>query len=121
MLLRALVNMDPYTFAEDLAVELNGDDENDQRSAEEVLLTTIDGLADDKLTGFALHLALAGHRGIPKEGEADYLAEAEVAFAPKDKAAPAKKATKKMALVGPQKSKKPTHPKTPTKKPAKAA
>jgi ParB family chromosome partitioning protein len=102
-LLRALINMDPYSFADDLAVEFNGDDENDQRCAEEVLLTVIDGLDDTKLTGFAVHLALAGHRNIPKEGEADFLAEAAAVFLPKEKPASAKKAPK------------------PTKAPAKAA
>ena len=105
--------MDPYTFADDLAVEMNGDDENDRRSAEEVLLTAIDGLADDKLTGFALHLALAGHRSIPNEGENDHLAEAEAVFTPKEKLATVKPAKKKMALV----KSKATQPKA-TKKPA---
>lgn len=90
-LLRALVNVDPYTFAYDLAVEFNGDDENDQRSAEEVLLATIGGLADDKLTGFAVHLALAGHRNVPRKNELDFLTEAEAVFAPKDKPAAGKK------------------------------
>ncbi len=92
MLLRALVNLDPYTFADDLAVEMNGDAHDDRRSADEVLLTAIDGLADDKLTGFAVRLALAGHRGIPPDGEADYLTEAVAVFAPKQETkAPAKK------------------------------
>jgi ParB family chromosome partitioning protein len=99
MLLRALVNLDPYTFADDLAVEMNGDAHDDRRSADEVLLTAIDGLADDKLTGFAVRLALSGHRGIPREGEADYLIEAEAVFAPKQKTPPAKAPAKKPAAV----------------------
>ena len=97
VLLRALVNLDPYTFADDLAVEFNGDDENDQRSADEVLLAVIGGLTDDKLTGFALHLALAGHRGIPREDEFDFLTEAEAVFAPKEKPAAGKKTPAKAA------------------------
>jgi len=96
MLLRALVNLDPYTFADDLAVEMNGDAHDDRRSADEVLLTAIDGLADDKLTGFAVRLALAGHRGIPGDGEADYLTEAAAVFAPKQET---KAPTKKPAAV----------------------
>jgi ParB family chromosome partitioning protein len=48
---------------------------------EEVLLSVIDGTADGKLTAFALRLALSGHRGIPREGEPDFLAEAEAVFA----------------------------------------
>ena len=82
VLLRAIVNLDPYTFADDLADDLAGENENEQRTAEEVLLSTIDNLTDDGLTGFAIRLALVGHRGLPREGEFDFLAEAEAAFAP---------------------------------------
>ncbi len=70
------MNLDPYTFAEDIA------DENEQRSAEEVLLSTIDNTADDKLTRFAIRLALSAHVGIPRENELDFLSEAEAVFAP---------------------------------------
>jgi ParB family chromosome partitioning protein len=116
-LLRALVNLDPYTFADDLAEDIA--DENEQRSAEEVLLSVIDGTTDNKLTSFAARLALAGHRGIPREHELDFLTEAEAAFLnpkPKTKAAkkqpapakkeptsikPAKAATKKKAKAEP--------------------
>ena len=52
-LLRAIVNLDPYTFADDLAEDTA--DENERRSAEEVLLATIDATADDKLTRFATY------------------------------------------------------------------
>jgi ParB family chromosome partitioning protein len=117
VLLRALVNLDPYTFADDLAEDIA--DENEQRSAEEVLLSVIDGTTDNKLTSFAARLALAGHRGIPREHELDFLTEAEAAFLnpkPKTKAAkkqpapakkeptsikPAKAATKKKAKAEP--------------------
>ena len=80
VLLRVIVNLDPYTFADDLAEDIA--DDNEQRSAEEVLLSTIDHTADDKLTRFALRLALAGHVGIPREGGFDFLTEAEAVFAP---------------------------------------
>ena len=84
VILRALVNLDPYTFADDLAEDMA--DENEQRSAEEVLIALIEGTGDDKLTSFAVRLAVAGHRGIPREGEFDFLAEAETAFlSPKPK------------------------------------
>ena len=91
VLLRAIVHLNPYTFADDLAVEVNGDDENDQRSAEEVLLSTIDNTADNKLTRFAL----SGHVGIPRENEFDFLTEAETVFAPPQpkKSSKAKKPT----------------------------
>jgi ParB family chromosome partitioning protein len=94
ILLRAIVNLDPYTFADDLAEDITEANESEQRSAEEVLLSTIDATADDKLTRFALRLALAGHVGIPREGEFDFLTEAESVFVPPqtEKKATAKKA-----------------------------
>ncbi len=114
VILRALVNLDPYTFADDLAAEVSEDPDNDRRSAEEVLLTAIDGTADDKLTSFAARLAFAGHRGVPRENEPDFLAEAETAFLspkPKKTIAPRKQT--------PAKKKAPTLVK-PSKTPAKA-
>ena len=78
VLLRAFINLDPYTFADDLAEEMAED--RDDRSAEEVLLAALDSTADDKLAGFAVRLALAGHRGISRENEPDFLTEAEAAF-----------------------------------------
>jgi ParB family chromosome partitioning protein len=87
--LRALVNIDPYTFDD---VAENFADKNNQQTSEEILLSTIDGLPDDKLTGFALRLVITAHIPIPREGELDYLAEAETAFAPPQ---PKKTATKK--------------------------
>ena len=106
VLLRAIVNLDPYTFADDLAEDIAADNENEQRSAEEVLLSTIDATADDKLTRFALRLALAGHVGIPREGEFDFLTEAETAFAsqPPKKAA-IKKAKQPTPIESPEKAK----------------
>ncbi len=113
VLLRAIVNLDPYTFADDLAEDIA--DENEQRSAEEVLLSTIDNTTDDKLTRFALRLALSGHVGIPRESEFDFLTEAETAFAPHQ---PKKNSSSK-------KAKKPTPIKAsqaaPTPKPKKTA
>ena len=100
VVLRAIVNLDPYTFADDLAEDIAAENENEQRSAEELLLATIDATADEKLTAFALRLALSGHVGIPRENEFDFLTEAEAAFAapqPKKKAPPAKE--KKPTLV----------------------
>ena len=118
VLLRALVNVDPYTFADDLATDISEyaehDNNQDRHSPEEVLLSVIDGTADDKLTGFAVRLALAGHRGTPREGELDFLSEAEAAFlTPK----PKKSATKK-APAAAKKQPKPilTAETTPTKK-----
>ena len=80
VLLRAIVNLNPYTFADDLAEDIV--DDNDRRTAEEVLLATINATADDKLTRFAIRLALSAHVPTPNENEFDFLAEAEVVFAP---------------------------------------
>jgi ParB family chromosome partitioning protein len=92
ILLRALVNLDPYTFTDDLAEEIAGENENEQRTTEEVLLSAIDGLQDDMITSFALRLALIGHVDLPREGEFDFLGEAETAFAlPQPKNAAGKK------------------------------
>ena len=81
VLLRAIVHLDPYSFSDDLAEELAAEDEaNDDRSTEDVLLAALDGTADEKLTGFAIRLALSGHVGIPRDGEPDFLTEADKAF-----------------------------------------
>jgi ParB family chromosome partitioning protein len=99
--LRALVNLDPYTFADDVAEHFAAEDENNDKSAEEILLATVDGLTDDKLTGFALRLVLTGNIPITREGEVDSLAEAETAFVP---AKPKKTATKTAKAPTPMKA-----------------
>jgi len=78
-----------------------------------VLLATIDVTADDKLTRFAIRLALSGHVGVPREGELDFLSEAEAVFTP-----PTPKQSKT-----PKKQKQPTpiKPDAPTTKPRKSA
>jgi ParB family chromosome partitioning protein len=110
VLLRALVSIDPFEFVDDLAADIAGNDENEQRTAEEVLLTSISSLEDEKLTGFFVRLAFAGHRDIPRDGEIDLLIEAENVFAPK----PAKKPEQ-------TKAKKPTPIKAAAKTVEKAA
>ena len=58
-----------------------------------------------KLTRFALRLALAGHVGIPREGEFDFLTEAETVFVPPQptKRAAAKKAKQPTPVNSPAK------------------
>jgi ParB family chromosome partitioning protein len=97
--LRALVNIDPYTFVDDVAEHYATDDVNNQQTAEEILLSTVDGLADDKLIGFALRLVLTGHTPIPCESEIDFLTEAEAAFAPPQPRTTAKKKEKKPTVI----------------------
>ena len=104
VVLRAIVNLDPYTFADDLAEDIAADNENEKRSPEELLLATIDTTADAKLTAFALRLALSGHVCIPRENEFDFLTEAQAVFlAPKPKNVSRGK-DKKPTLVKPHKS-----------------
>jgi ParB family chromosome partitioning protein len=78
--LRILVNLDPYTFTDDVAEYFATDTENSQQTAEEILLSALNGLPDEKLTGFALRLALTEHTNVPREGEFDFLTEAEAVF-----------------------------------------
>jgi ParB family transcriptional regulator, chromosome partitioning protein len=98
--LRALVAIDPYAF-DDVAEQLAANDENNQQTSEEILLSTIDGLPDDKLTGFALRLVLTAHTPIPRESEIDFLTEVEAAFAPPQ---PKKAASKKAKATTPIKA-----------------
>ena len=104
VLLTALVTLNPE-FIEGVAAEIVGDDENSQQTADDVLLSTIAVLPDDKLAGFAIRLMFTDHIAIPREGEVDLLAEAEAVFAapqPK-KASKPKKAETTRAKFSPKK------------------
>jgi len=80
--LRALCNLDPYTITDDVAEHFAGGNENIQQTAEEILASALGETPDEKLTSFALRLALTGYVTIPRESEFDFLAEAEAAFIP---------------------------------------
>ena len=80
LFLSALVNLDPYDFAEDVAAFYVGDNENNEQTAEEVLSCILATLPDERLTEFALRLVLTGHTEIPRENDIDFLAQAETAF-----------------------------------------
>lgn len=80
--LRVLCNLDPYTMTDDVAEHFAGNNENNQQTAEEILASALAEVPDEKLTSFALRLALTGYVAIPRENEFDFLAEAEAAFAP---------------------------------------
>jgi len=71
-----------YDFTDGVAAHFVGEDESNQQSAEEVLLSVVDGMEDCMLPAFALRLVLTGHVEIPCEGETDHLIEAEKLFAP---------------------------------------
>jgi ParB family chromosome partitioning protein len=106
--LRLLVNLDPYTFVDDVAEHFAIDHEHSDISTEELLTNALEALADDKLTGFALRLVLTQHNPIPHEGEIDFLSEAEVAFAPLKPKKTASKKVKKPTPIKASKSKKTT-------------
>ena len=81
------------------------------KTDEEIVLAALDNTADDKLTSFALRLALTDYVGIPPEGEPDPLSEAEAAFAP-----PPPKSSKSKNTSNPKQT--PTLVKAPQKKSA---
>ena len=102
VLLSALVNLDPYDFAEDVAEFYVGDNENNQQTPEEVLSSTIVALPDEKLTEFALRLVLTGHTDTPRENDFDFLAQASAVFVPPTpKAKPTALGKVKAAIVKP--------------------
>ena len=80
--LRAFVNSDLARLIDDVAEQIVGSNDVDQRGAEEVVTAAIDELADNKVSRFAVKLALAWHRNVPMLTETDYLTEAEAAFLP---------------------------------------
>jgi ParB family chromosome partitioning protein len=98
LFLRLVVYIDPYSFLEEVASHFAGDDENHEQTEQEIVLAALGNTADEKLTSFALRLALTDHLGLPRDTDPDLLSEAEALFAPpqakpkkasKPKAAPA--------------------------------
>lgn len=99
--LRAIITMDVYQFADDVAAHyVDEQASDDHRTAGVVLLDVLERLEEKDLSAFAARLALTTHVGIPQENEADMLKEAAQAFAvstalpstKKAKKAPTKKA-----------------------------
>jgi ParB family chromosome partitioning protein len=90
--LRLVIQLD-YSFLEEVATHFANGDENTQQSDEEIVLAALDGIADEKLTGFALRIVLTDHLGTPRESQPDLLTEAEQVFAPKKPKAGKAKAT----------------------------
>ena len=111
--LHALINLDPYSFTDDVAQHFAAEDQDHNTTSEEILLAAVNALADDKLTGFALRLVLTGNLPIPNDGEVDLLTEAEAAFVP---AKPKKTVPKKSKEPGPTEADKSATKKTTSKK-----
>ena len=106
--LRLLIQIDLYSFLEEVGSYFAGNDENTQQTDEEIVLAALDSTADDKLTGLALRLVLTDHLGIPHQDQPDLLAEAEAVFAP-----PQAKVSKPKSVSKSEKA--PTEVKTPKK------
>jgi ParB family chromosome partitioning protein len=115
--LRLLIQIDPYSYLEAVAAAFANGEENAQQSDEEIVLSALEGTAEEKLTSFALRLVLSDHVGIPRENEPDLLAEAEEAFAPKKPKA-VKTKTEASGKVKPASVKSPQRKETARKKAA---
>ena len=104
--LRLLVNLDPYTFVDEVAEHFAIEHDDSDKASDEILLSVLDALTDDKLTGFALRLVLTQYHPIPREGEIDVLSEATAAFAPTQPKKVSKPKNPKSALakVSPKKN-----------------
>ena len=106
LFLRLLVNLDPYTFVDEVAEHFAIEHDDSDKASDEILLSVLDALTDDKLTGFALRLVLTQYHPIPREGEIDVLSEVEAAFAPSQpkKVSKPKKPKTALAKVSPKKN-----------------
>ncbi len=82
LFLRLVVYIDPYSFLEEVASHFAGDDENHEQTEQEIVLAALGNTADEKLTSFAMRLALTDHLGLPRDTDPDLLSEAEALFAP---------------------------------------
>ena len=98
-LLTALVQGDLDDAMERIALRLETDAVDNNRSSNEVCAEAIGSCMPSSLFGYLAELALGSHVGFPSEGERDYLTEAEALFpktpkqtAPVKRGGPAKKA-----------------------------
>jgi ParB family transcriptional regulator, chromosome partitioning protein len=98
--LHALCNLDPYTITEDVADHFAEENNEHQQTPEEILAMALSQTPDEKLTSFALRLALTGYVTIPRENELDFLAEAEAVFVPPPPAKKKPKANKPTLIKG---------------------
>jgi hypothetical protein len=78
-----------------VATHYAGEDNDNDQSSEEILLSVADRLEEVQLPELALRLPLCSHIRIPNENKSDHLAEVEKVFAPKQ----AKKPTAKKKTV----------------------
>lgn len=94
-----LLNLSPYGLFEDVAENFAGNDENHNKTDDEILSEALAACADDKLAGFVLRLVLTEHMEIPRGEQTDWLAKAEAVFVPVE--AKTQKANKKQKAAKP--------------------
>lgn len=96
-----LLNLSPYGLFEEVAERFVGEDENHNKSDDEILTEVLAACADDKLMGFMLRLVLTEHVEIPRREQTDWLAKVEAVFVPVE--AKTQKAKKKQKAEKPAK------------------
>jgi hypothetical protein len=74
VLLRAFITCDLYGQSDVVATHYAGEDNDNNQSSEEILLSVANRLEEVQLPELALRLALCSHIRIPNENEIDHLA-----------------------------------------------
>jgi ParB family transcriptional regulator, chromosome partitioning protein len=82
LLVELLLNLSPYGLFEEVAEHFVGDDENHNKTDDEILSEALDACADEKLMGFVLRLVLTEHVEVSRTEQTDWLTKAEADFAP---------------------------------------
>jgi ParB family transcriptional regulator, chromosome partitioning protein len=95
VLLRAFITCDLYGQSDVVATHYAGEDDDNDHSSQEILLSVADRLEEVQLPELALRLALCSHISVPNENEIDHLAEVEKVFAKQAKKPTTKKKTVK--------------------------
>jgi ParB family chromosome partitioning protein len=70
----------PYGLFEDAAEHFVGDDQNHEKTDDEILADALAACPDDKLMGFLLRLIFTEHIGVPLAEQPDWLIKAGLVF-----------------------------------------
>lgn len=97
LLVELLLNLSPYGLFEEVAEHFVGDDENHNKTDDQILNEALSACADEKLMGFVLRLVLTEHVEIQRAEQTDWLAKAEAIFVPVE--TKAEKANKRKAAT----------------------
>jgi ParB family transcriptional regulator, chromosome partitioning protein len=82
LFVQLLLTLSPYGLFEDVAEHFSGQDENHDKTEDELLNDALASCEDDKLMGFVLRLLLTEHVAMPRGEQTDWLTTAERIFAP---------------------------------------